>query len=366
MSINGIPRLSNSEVAKAVDAAYEQSGSDLLALGIGQAKAFHSVDREVGRLFANHMSNLSREAFPWSAVHTAPEWGALFSTFQNDFACASGPVSLPGMDGVDVPVNTVIQIDTMQYRVMAGAVVAGGTALVNVIALVPGRAGNADEGTKVTLSSPIVGLDGSGVVGAGGLVGGSDQEELSDFRARYVESLRVAPGGGNDADYVRWALEVPGVTRAWCDPHGNGDGTVVVRFMMDDTYESGIPSSSDAETVLGHLRRHWDENLGRWIGYPVQMEGKVHAWPPVAKPLNFQITGLDPVSASVKSAIEAQLKDLIRREAEPGGTIHPSWCWEAISLATGERKHTLVEPSGPFTALRGEIITFGGVGYAAS
>jgi len=366
MSNNGIPRLSVSEVAQIVDLAYEDSGSDLLALGVGQAKAFHSVDQEVGRLFANHMSNLSREAFPWSAVHTAPEWGALFNTFLKDSSCATGPVILYGSDGVEIQLNTVVQIGVVQYRVTAEKTIVGGEVSLDVIALSPGLSGNFVEGTVVNLVTPIAGVDVSGVVGPGGLVGGADTEELVPFRDRTVASLRVAPGGGNDDDYVRWSLEVPGVTRAWTDAHGNGDGTVVVRFMMDETYANGIPTEADEQAVLNYLRRHWDDSLGRFIGYPVHMDGKVYAWAPVAKPLNFEISGLDPVTEAVKAAISAQLKDLIRREGSPGAAIHPSWCWEAISLATGERKHVLTFPTDPFTTQRGEIVTFGGVSYAAT
>ena len=53
----------------------------------------------------------------------------------------------------------------------------------------------------------------------------------------------VAPWGDND-DYVAWATEVPGVTRAWCSPNGMGAGTVVVRFVRDDD-DDPIPDSGE-------------------------------------------------------------------------------------------------------------------------
>ena len=51
------------------------------------------------------------------------------------------------------------------------------------------------------------------------------------------------PMGDND-DYVAWATEVPGVTRAWCSPNGMGAGTVVVRFVRDDD-DDPIPDSGE-------------------------------------------------------------------------------------------------------------------------
>lgn len=366
MGENGIPRMSAVAVSQAVETAYQQSGSTLLELGLGQANEWRTIDQEVMRLFAAHINDLSREAFPWTAVGTADEWGALFNTFKKEASSARGPIELSGTDGVAVPINSVVQVGAIQYRVTGGQSVVGGKVSLDVVALQPGLQGNAVAGTNVNLVSPIVGIDAQGVVGAAGIVGGADEEDFYEFRNRTVNGLRVAPGGGNDDDYVRWALEVPGVTRAWVDPHGNGDGTVVVRFMMDNAYSDGIPQGSDEEAVLAYLRRHFDEGVGRYVGYPVHMDGKVYAWAPIAKPLQFQISGLDPVTDAVKSAIEAQLIDLIRREGKPGASLHPSWCWEAISLATGERRHTLVTPSEPFETARGEIVTYGGVSYATT
>ena len=49
---------------------------------------------------------------------------------------------------------------------------------------------------------------------------------------------------GDNDDYVAWATEVPGVTRAWCSPNGMGAGTVVVRFVRDDD-DDPIPDSGE-------------------------------------------------------------------------------------------------------------------------
>ena len=56
--------------------------------------------------------------------------------------------------------------------------------------------------------------------------------------------------GGAQADYVTWALAVPGVTRAWAASE-QGAGTITVRFLMDDLRadDDGWPTPADVQTV---------------------------------------------------------------------------------------------------------------------
>jgi uncharacterized phage protein gp47/JayE len=72
------------------------------------------------------------------------------------------------------------------------------------------------------------------VVDANKLVNGSDIESIPDLRARLLERIQNPPSGGAAEDYVAWALEVPGVTRAWVYPKEMGAGTVTVRFVRDN------------------------------------------------------------------------------------------------------------------------------------
>ena len=63
-------------------------------------------------------------------------------------------------------------------------------------------------------------------------------------------------------------------------------------------------------------------------------------------------------------SVESELRDMIRRVAEPGGTIPVSKIWEAISIAAGEEKHVVTIPSADVTHDTGEIATLGTVTYA--
>ena len=63
--------------------------------------------------------------------------------------------------------------------------------------------------------------------------------------ARLLDDIRRPPAGGNQYDYIKWALAVSGVAKAYCVPLGQGLGTVDV-IILADTAIAGeeIPSNS--------------------------------------------------------------------------------------------------------------------------
>jgi hypothetical protein len=77
----------------------------------------------------------------------------------------------------------------------------------------------------------------------------------------------------------------------------------------------------------------------------------------------FQIQGLLPANFAVRTAVEEELKDLIRREAVPDTNVPLliSHIREAISIAAGEFDHRLLDPTADVAHGVGEIATFGGV-----
>lgn len=78
-----------------------------------------------------------------------------------------------------------------------------------------------------------------------------------------------------------------------------------------------------------------------------------------AVPVDFTIVTTDDEAA--QEAIEAELNDLFRREATPGGTILISRIREAISTAAGETDHSLTTPSANIS-LGGDVRKISTVG----
>lgn len=271
---------------------------------------------------------------------------AIWGVARKAAAPAVGNITATGTNGALIPAgSTLVRSDGAQYTTDAEAVIAGGTATIAVTAVEAGQAGNAAAGSALAFESPLPGVAAGASVAAGGLAGGADIESDDSLRARLLARIQAPPHGGAAHDYVAWALEVPGVSRAWVYPGELGLGTVTVRFVRDDD-ASPIPDAGEVAAVQAHI-----DALR-----PVTAQVTVVA--PVAVPLDFTVD-LAPDTAAIRAAVEAELRDLLRREAEPGATILISHIREAISLAAGEHDHILVAPAANIPHAVGEMAVFG-------
>lgn len=264
---------------------------------------------------------------------------------------ATGPLTINGADGSIVPAGTRWQRgDGLQYETLAELTIgSSGAGDVDVRSLDAGLVANCAVGTKMTLVSPIATVFSSAVVAADGVGGGSDVETDAAYRARILERKRSTPHGGNNDDYVRWVREVSSaITRVWVYPGWAGVGSVGVTFVCDDQAGSIIPSGSLVDAVQAHL----DEPDVR----PVIAE--VIAFAPAAQPIDFTIAPA-PNNSAVRTAIQAELADLLRRQGKPPYTIALSQFAEAISLAAGEQSHVMTQPSAPVTVLAGNAPQLG-------
>lgn len=260
-------------------------------------------------------------------------WSQIWGVTRKAAAAATGDVTFNGSDGSTIPAGTVLQrSDTAEFTTDADATIASGSATVAVTASVAGEDGNTDEGATFSLTSSLTGINGSATVASGGIAGGTDIESDDDLRDRLVSRIQQPPHGGAAFDYEAWALEMEGVTRAWVYPLYLGLGTVGVTFVMDDQEGSIIPDAGTVDDVQDYIDAR----------APVTADVTVFAPTPVE--LGFEIQ-LSPDTTVVRAAVEAEITDLLRREAEPGGTLYLSHIMEAISTAAGETNHVLVLPS---------------------
>jgi len=298
------------------------------------------------------------QVFPDTAeAEFLERWAGIWGIGRKPAWPAAGNVTFSGTSGAVIPAGTVLlRGDAAEFVTTAEATIVGGVATAAAAASEPGESGNSVAGVALNLASPIAGVQSAAVVAAGGMVGGTDAEADSSLRARLLDRIQEPPHGGSRKDYLDWAKQknVHGidVTRAWVYPLELGEGTLTIRFMMDDAYADGIPQPEDVAALQVYI----DDVR------PVTADPTVVA--PVAVPIDFEISGLDPATPTVKAAIEAELRDLIRREAVPGGTILLSHIREAISIAAGEADHVLVSPAADVVSATGEISTFGAITWS--
>lgn len=300
-----------------------------------------------------HLDWVSRQILPDTADdEELDRHGSLWGVTRKAADYAAGNVTFTGTNGSTIPALTVLQrSDGVEFTTDAEGTISGGTATVAVTCSTAGTTGNTDASTTLSLLSPVSGVNSSATVAVGGLTGGDDTESDDDYRARIAARIQQPPHGGADFDYVTWAKEVAGVTRAWCYPQYLGPGTVGVTFVRDDDTGSIIPDTNEVQEVQDYI----DELR------PVTADVTVFAPTPVELDMTIAIS---PNTAAVQAAITAEIEDLLLREAEPGGTILLSHLREAVSIAAGEYDHDLTVPAADVTHSTGELAVLGTITFS--
>lgn len=275
---------------------------------------------------------------------------AVWGLSRKGAVAASGSVTFTGTNGTNIPSGTVLQrADGVQYKTTAAGAITAGAKTLPVVASVAGSDGNCATATRFTLAAQILGVAATATVTAPGITAGTDIEADDGLRDRVLFRIRKPPQGGASTDFEAWALEVPGVTRVWVYPLWLGPGTVGVFFVRDGDLTI-IPDAGEVAAVQAYIdaRR------------PVACQVSVIAPVPVPLPVTVALT---PNAGDVQQAVTDELKDMIRREGQPGGTILLSHIREAISLAAGETNNVVSSPVADFTAAAGEIPVLGAVTF---
>jgi uncharacterized phage protein gp47/JayE len=273
---------------------------------------------------------LDRQANIWVGGRKASSFAAGTVTL-----VATGTVSVP------IPQGTVLSIATPSgpytFQTTSEVVVTTAPTPIPMQALTAG-ATELSVGTVLNLSVAIAGV--SAVATIATINDGLDQETDDQLRARVLDRIREPPMGGDATDYAQWALEVPGVTRAWCSPNEMGVGTVTVRFMMDvvrasnDPLTNGFPTAADVAAVFAYLQTK----------RPVAVKD-FFVCAPVPYPLSFTVNALNGNDAATWAAITASVNAMLLARAapafavngvtQPAQTIFAAWISDAILQAAG-------------------------------
>ena len=275
-------------------------------------------------------------------------WASIWKVLRKVAVAATGDVTFSVQVGAVIPVGTLLQaLDGVQYATTAEVTAISTSAVALVAAVEPAAAGNRAAGQTLNLVSPVAGVQ--TLATAGLLSGGADVETIDSLRDRFLTRIQQPPQGGAKHDYEAWAIEVPGVTRAWVYPQELAANGVTVRFVRDNdgTGAAIIPSAPEVATVQAYIEER----------APVTADVTVVA--PNAVPLDFVFTDLVPDTTAVRAAVSAELQDLLRRKAVPGGTLLLSQIRAAISAAAGEENYVLASPSADVTNTTGNMSTMG-------
>jgi uncharacterized phage protein gp47/JayE len=103
-------------------------------------------------------------------------WAAILGLWYLDAAFTTGSVNLSGSVGAVLPAGTLMQSELgTVFATDAEAILAASSGTVSVLAQVAGSAGNLAAGSRLTLLTPVGGIQSILTVGAAGFSGGEEQ-----------------------------------------------------------------------------------------------------------------------------------------------------------------------------------------------
>ncbi|MGI4849548.1 MAG: baseplate J/gp47 family protein [Janthinobacterium lividum] len=347
------PQLTDLRNQVSQDIASQLPGSDPLLrfsnlniLGVAQAN--------LANLHYGYLDWIAKQATPFTATEEFLEgWAALKGIFRKAASSASGRVTFNGTNGALVPAGTgVVRGDGVAGVTTASVTVAGGVATVPVTMNqdptgLTGSFGNSVVGIGMSLSQAIAGVQANGLISTI-FTGGADIEDDDTLRSRMFEAYQAPPQGGAGSDYVQWAKEVPGVTRAWCLPNGAGAGTVVVFTMFDasEVSSGGFPQGANGVSTdePRAVAATGDQlAVANYISPLQPVTALVWSVAPTAAPVDFTISGI-PVSQ--RAAALVAIADVFFRTGTPKGSSIPiAYIWSAISSVSGITDFVITSPA---------------------
>ncbi|WP_186140021.1 baseplate J/gp47 family protein [Burkholderia gladioli] len=327
---------------------------------------------------------IAKQSNPFTATDEFLEaWAALKAVYREPAtqagASTPGQIQFPTAPGNvnTIPAGTAIsRSDGVGYTTTAEGVISGSMITVAAIANadpagLTGAFGNCAVGTAMTLGVSIAGITSTGAVSVA-FTGGADIETDHSLRSRMLFAYQNPAQGGSESDYVQWAREVAGVTRAWCNPVGFGPGTVVVYTMFDqaEAGNNGFPVGTDGVATnekRGVVATGDQLTVANWI-YPLRpVTALVYSCAPIPAPVNFTITGAANFTAAQKTAIEAAISGIFVLYGSPvglgdqNGIVQLSYIDSAIAAITGTQGFVITSPLQNIVGTTGQMPVLGDI-----
>ena len=308
-----------------------------------------------------HLDWLARQIIPTTADEDyLLEYCAYKGIFRKTASSATGTISVEVVTDAEIAAGTTWEDSTsgLIFAATETHQVTAGTVELTVECETKGVDGNLADGTSLTLTNAILGVKSTALVKK--LSGGADIETLSSLLARLIYRVQYPPAGGADHDYVRWAKEVAGITRAWCFPRYYGGGTVGVAVVLDNQTDI-LPTEQDCLAVKNYILGHKNSTTGQWEGAPAEAE--IFVFAPKVKTLDLTIR-LVPATTTVKSAVKNALVSLFAT-LEPGSLLYLSHLRATISNVVGETDNSVISLSEDIQLGTNEILVLGELTWQA-
>ena len=219
----------------------------------------------------------------------------------------------------------------------------------SVTALEAGAAGTVTTGTVLAMTPFIPALGVSATATADGE--GEDDESEETYRGRILAEFRVKPQGGADADYIKWAKEVPGVGYAWVVD--SAPPYVDLRIATNDENDltAGVPLKAAVQAYI--------------LDVPLKRRKPVNAILLTASiivtPQAFTFSVFTPNTLATRTTVDAALAALLVTIRTPGTTLRKNAVIAAIENTGVLTAFTLTVPAADVVYGPSEIPTMGTV-----
>ena len=208
---------------------------------------------EISQLVQFNLVRCLMVAFPeyswgdWMDLH-----GAEAGVTRKEAVAATGTVSVTAAYGTVLAAGTVFavpatdQMEAVEFQTLRTVTFAENETMdLAVEAVTPGVSGNVPANTITIMASPINGV--TAITNSEKTSGCAEEENDEDYYERiHAEFQDSQFYVANDADYIKWAKEVPGIGDCIVEPAVEGPGTVGL-ILVDS---NGQPASSTLVTAV--------------------------------------------------------------------------------------------------------------------
>ena len=177
----------------------------------------------------------------WLDLH-----GSQAGLTRNPATKATGTVSVTAENGTVLAEGTIFAVAGTEYNepiefqtTEEVSYTANETKVIPIEAVIAGTGGNVAANTISIMSLPVDGV--TAITNTAPTSGGTEEEDDDDFYERiYAENQDANFYVGNDADFIKWAKEVPGIGDCIVDSDDLNPG--IVRLILVDS--NGTPAST--------------------------------------------------------------------------------------------------------------------------
>lgn len=231
-----------------------------------------------------HVDATERDLMPDTAEGAGLDrQGTIWQTTRKGATSARGTAALrvTGTPAATVSIgDQLTDPDTeLVYEVNSnGTVGAGNYVDVDVVAVDTGSRTRIAAGTVLEFVAAPAGITTQAELQSD-LTDGTDQEQDGAHRLRVLATIGDRPLGGSQSDFVAWALEVTGISEAYCYPGRAGIGSVDVAALHA---ERGALTVGERADLLAYLQE-------RAPAYLAELGADLRALTTVAEPVNVEI-----------------------------------------------------------------------------